>query len=256
MAAKFFEAVSRFLLRKADEVIVLGRCMQGRILAKGIELHKVTVIPNWADGRQIRPLEGDSNPFRTQHELAGKFVVLYSGNMGRAHDFTAIFAAMQRLADRKEIVFVFIGSGARRAELEAFLAKNPEVNAKVLDYVPRDQLQFSMAAANIAIVAVADGLEGLVVPSKLYGIMASGRPPLYLGPPSSEAALTIKEHACGWVIENHDVEGFVNAILGAYGDRSGAEQMGKRARQAFELEFDRPLAAQKYYGSIRRVTKV
>jgi colanic acid biosynthesis glycosyl transferase WcaI len=113
-----------------------------------------------------------------------------------------------------------------------------------------------MGAADVSIVAVADGLEGLVVPSKLYGIMASGRPALYVGPVASEAARTITAYGCGFVVSNSDADGFTQAILSAQRDAATAQAMGAAARRAFEKEFDRPVATGRYFALLTALTKV
>lgn len=251
--AKLLDGIALFLLRRADAIIALGSCMQERLEAKGIARARIAVIPNWADGTEIVPLPREQNPFRTKHGLDGKTVVLYSGNMGRAHDFTAIFQAMEHLAPEKDIVFLFIGGGPKRAELETFLRGHPEVNAKLLDYVPREDLKLSMGAADISIVAVADGLEGLVVPSKLYGIMASGRPALYIGPAASEAARTIQVHGCGFVVGNRAPESLVAAIRLVRNDPEAAAALGTSSRRAFGEFFDRKIATSRYLAVLDRV---
>jgi len=251
--AKVLDGIAHFLLQRADAIIALGRCMQERLAAKGIARQRIEVIPNWADGTEIVPLPREQNPFRAKHGLDGKTVVLYSGNMGRAHDFTAIWQAMQQLAPEKDIVFLFIGSGPKRAELERFLRGHPDVNAKLLDYVPREDLKLSMGAADISFVAVADGLEGLVVPSKLYGIMASGRPALYIGPATSEAARVIQAHECGFVVGNRDTEALVAAILKVRNDPEAAAALGTSARRAFGEYFDRKIATARYLAVLTRV---
>ncbi len=256
LAGRMLDAIALFLLQRADAVIALGSCMQERLLAKGVAAEKVHVIPNWADGEQIVPIPRAGNPFRAAHGLEDKFVVLYSGNMGRAHDFTPILASIEQLAAEKDIVFLFIGGGPKQAELKSFLETHPAVNVRILDYVPREDLRQSMGAADLSIVAVADGLEGLVVPSKLYGIMASGRPALYVGPAASEAARTITAHQCGFVVSNADVDGFTQAILTARSDAEAAQAMGVAARRVFEQEFDRRVATRRYFQLLTAVTKV
>lgn len=256
LGGRVLDAVALFLLRRADVVIALGRCMQERLVAKGVSAAKIQVIPNWADGAQIVPIPREGNPFRAAHDLQDKFIVLYSGNMGRAHDFTVILKSMEQLANHKDIVFVFIGGGPKRTELKNFLEAHPAANARILEYVPREELRHSMGAADLSIVAVADGLEGLVVPSKLYGIMASGRPALYVGPAGSEAAHTIVAQQCGFVVSNSDPDGFSRAILSARNDSAASAAMGAAARQAFEREFDRPVATRRYFHLLNAVTKV
>ncbi|MEO5936001.1 MAG: glycosyltransferase family 4 protein [Terriglobales bacterium] len=256
LAGRLLDAIALFLLQRADAVIALGACMQERLLAKGLAPEKIHVIPNWADGTQIVPIPGIGNPFRATHGLEGKFVVLYSGNMGRAHDFTAILKSMEQLQAEKDIVFVFIGAGPKKVELEDFVKTHADANVRILDYVPREELKLSMGAADLSIVAVADGLEGLVVPSKLYGIMASGRPALYVGPSSSEAARTITAHRCGFVVSNADADGFTQSVLRAKADVHSLQAMGIAARQAFDQKFDRPVATRRYFDLLTAVTKV
>lgn len=256
LAGKMLNGIAEFLLHRADAVIALGSCMQDRLLAKGVAAEKINVIPNWADGTEIVPIGREGNPFRAAHQLEGKFIVLYSGNMGRAHDFTAILESIEALVHEKEILFVFIGSGPKKSEIEGFGRSHPEANIRILDYVPREELRLSMGAADLSIVAVADGLEGLVVPSKLYGIMASGRPALYVGPASSEAAKTILAYDCGFVVGNKDTEGFTRAVLTARNDQARSLAMGRSARAAFERVFERRVATGRYFQVLYRVTKV
>lgn len=256
LAGRLLDAIALFLLHRADSVVALGACMQERLLAKGVAAERVHVIPNWADGTQIVPIPRAGNPFRAAHGLEGKFIVLYSGNMGRAHDFAAILKSMEQLQTEKDIVFVFIGAGPKRADLEDFVKTHPDANVRILDYVAREELKLSMGAADLSIVAVADGLEGLVVPSKLYGIMASGRPALYVGPASSEAARTITAQGCGFVVGNADGSGFTAAILTARRDTDAAQAMGAKARVAFDQKFDRRVATRRYFDLLTAVTKV
>lgn len=253
LGARVLDSISGFLLRKADAIIALGSCMKRRLVEKGVAAERITVIANWADGQQIRPIRPEANPLRAAQGLEGKFVVLYSGNMGRAHEFEAIFAAMVALAPEKQIVFLFVGGGPKRREVEEFARLHPEVNLRVADYVPRAELGLSMGLADLSLLSVAEGLEGLVVPSKLYGIMASGRPALYLGPPSSEAAETIEKHGCGFVIPNGDAAGVTQAILRAFREPAETSRMGEAARAAFERHFDRPLAAAQYLSVLQGV---
>jgi len=250
------EAVATFLLKRADAVIVLGECMRERLAQKGIRNETMHVVPNWADGNQIIPVPHERNPFRAAHGLEGKFVVLYSGNMGRAHDFTAIFRGIKALASEKDLVFVFIGEGPKKAELEAFAKAEPDVNVRIMGYVPREELKLSMSAADLSVVAVADGLEGLVVPSKLYGVMASGRPVLYVGPVASEAARTVTATACGFVVGNSDPSALTDAILAVRNEPALRARMGAAAREAFIARFDRPLATRRYFEILQSVTKV
>jgi colanic acid biosynthesis glycosyl transferase WcaI len=239
--------LARFIFRHVDAVIVLGECMRKRLLALGVDHTRLHVIQNWASSTEIRAIDRNGNPFVREQGLNGSFTVLYSGNMGQAHDFRSIRAALKEFASDAGIQWVFIGSGPKRQELEQFLRENKIPNARVLDYQPREALSYSLGCADISIVSLVGRLEGLVVPSKLYGVMASGRPVLYVGPTSGEAARTILENDCGFICDNADTDAFIAAIRTARSDPAASEQMGRRARAAFEATFDRPILTRRYF---------
>jgi len=229
-----FEAASRWTLRRADAVVVLGEAMADRVCAKGVDPARVHLIPNWADGESIRPMPHGTNPFRRAHGLDGKRVVLYSGNMGRAHDLATVLAAAERLRDRPDLVFLFVGEGAKRPEAAAAARRLPAV--RLLPYQPREALASSLSAGDVHLVTQEPFTVGLVEPSKLYGVMAAGRPVLYVGPPETEAAATVRREAIGEVVSNGDVDGAVDALCRLLED---AEETGGRARAAFEREYGR-----------------
>jgi glycosyltransferase involved in cell wall biosynthesis len=235
LAARGFERLSRFALRRADAVVVLGDAMSSKVQAKGVPLARIHVIPNWADGKAVRPVSHESSSFRRQHGLDGRTVVLYSGNMGRGHDMRTILDAARLLCQVPNLVFAFIGDGARRGEVEAACGDLP--NVRLFPYQPREQLHDSLSAGDIHVVSQEPATLGLIEPSKLYGVLAAGRPMLYIGPPESEAARTVLEEGIGEVVAPGDAAGAARAIV-ALATRSQA--LGARARATFELVYDRP----------------
>ncbi|MFG0306598.1 MAG: glycosyltransferase family 4 protein [Phycisphaerales bacterium JB040] len=246
---RFFDRLNRRILRKSDAVVVLGRCMQQLVLDKGADPGRVKLIPVWADTSGIAPVEHDENPFRAELGLPDNaVVVMYSGNWGIAHDAETICAAMKSVAESPPrdgsgneipVRFVFIGGGKRRPEVEAFIEEHAlGEHARYLDYLPRDQIRYSLGAADVHLITVREGLEGLIVPSKLFGIMAAGRPSLYLGSPESEIARILCETESGLVFAEGDAEPLADAIRDLARDPERRRSMGERARASLLGTYD------------------
>jgi colanic acid biosynthesis glycosyl transferase WcaI len=234
LATRAFAAASRWTLRRADAVIVLGDAMGDRVRAKGVAPERVHVVPNWADEQAIRPVPHRENAFRRAHGLDGKRVVLYSGNMGRAHDVATVLEAARQLRDHTDLVFLFIGDGAKRLEVEAAARDLPSV--RLLPYQPREILAESLSAGDVHLVTQEPFTVGLIEPSKLYGVMAAGRPVLYVGPPETEAAATVRRESIGEVVVNGDPGGVVRALGRLLADPL---EMGARSRRSFQERYDR-----------------
>lgn len=237
LAARLAGHVAKVIYRESDTVVALGPFMRQRILDYGVRPEQVRVIHNWADGRRIRPVPHEQNDFRTEIGLARQFVVMYSGNMGLGHRFDTVLHAAQALRERSHIRFVFIGEGPRRKEIVDRVEDSGLSNALLLPYQPRHDLARSLSAADVHLVSLRDDMQGLVVPSKIYGILAAGRPSILIGGDENEIAAIIQEHGCGSVVHEGDVRALTEAIL-ALADSSGRRQaMGRRARRAFEEHY-------------------
>lgn len=255
LSTRIFDFLSCFTLRRADRIIVLGDCMRERILQKvGDEIEsRLDVIHNWADGARIRPLEeGAPNSFTEAHNLVGEFVVLFSGNLGRVNDFSTILDAARLLRHRLDIRFLFIGDGAKACEIKDFIHEHQLENVRLLPYQPQDLLRFSLAAGRIHLVTLAEGLAGLSVPSKAYGILAAGRPLLFIGDPKSDTARLIRESGCGAAVAAGESERLAAIIMEWEADRDRLEMMGRKARELFEHRFDRTHAVGAYLESFRK----
>jgi len=237
---RLFEWINRRLLRRSDAVVVLGRCMRTRVLDKGVDPALVRLIPVWpVDAAGIEPVEPGANRVRAEWGIANDtVVVMYSGNLGLAHEAGTICRAMERLKDDPRIRFEFIGGGNRRAEVEAFIHKRGLANARYHDYQPVDRLSESLGAGDVHLISVRQGLEGLIVPSKLYGIMAAARPILYIGSPESEVALMVRESGCGALIGEGDDEELARQIRRLADDPNTRRAMGVRGREALVGKYD------------------
>jgi glycosyltransferase involved in cell wall biosynthesis len=243
LAARAMSAVSRAVFRRADAVVALGDEMRARCIAAGAAPGRAYVIPNWADGTQVRPVPHDRNPLRSEFVGAARFVAMYSGNMGRVHDLETLLEAARLLRDRREIAFVFAGDGAKRALVEAVARGLP--NVRLAPYQPRGRLSESLSAADVHLVTLAPEIVGLAEPSKLYGIMAAGRPALFVGPAVAEVARTIERESCGACFANGDARGLADAVVALAADPGERREMGKRARRALETRYDRSVATQR-----------
>jgi glycosyltransferase involved in cell wall biosynthesis len=246
---------SRFALRHSEQIIVIGRCTQERLLAEGFPQEQITVIPNWADEHVTYPIGHADNPLRQKFGLNDAFVVLYSGNMGTVHDFDDILQVAKNLAHLADLRFVFIGDGRRKAEIEAFKAGHQLDNIVLLPYQPVEELSYSLSMGNVHFVSLRQGFEGLAVPSKTYGAFAVARPVIYHGAANGEIARTIDEHQIGFVVEPGHVEQLQDAICFYYQNRDEAQTAGLRAYECSQNELSREQAMFAYQSAIESILK-
>lgn len=233
-------------LRTAAVNVVLGERMKAVVTERVGSLSRVEVVENWADGAVIRPLAADGNALRRQWGLDGRFVVGYSGNLGRAHEFDTILGAAELLRGEPDIVFLFIGGGRQKAWVEGEAARKGLGNVVFQPYQPREMLAASLSTADAHLVTLQAGLEGLIVPSKFYGVAAAGRPTIFIGEPDGEIARHVSREACGMAVRTGDASGLASAIRALRGNPAEAAAMGGRARSAFERRWDRPHAMERW----------
>ncbi|MGV3773292.1 MAG: glycosyltransferase family 4 protein [Verrucomicrobiales bacterium] len=243
--ARILRFSSTWAMKRYNRVIAVGRCMRDRLIRRGVAPDKIVVIPNWAQEgmEQGTRLATQIEDFRKAHGLSGKFVAMYSGNFGLAHDFTAVVQAAPRLAkEAPHLQFVFVGGGPRYAWLQEQLRGLP--NVQFLPFQPKETLQVSLGAADVHLASMRDDLNGLVVPSKIYGILAAGRPCLFLGPGMSEAGLFIQENHCGAAIAPQDGEALIQTMKHYMGNQERCKTEGANALKAIKLiEFSGSLTA-------------
>ena len=223
--------VADFSRKRADGIIALGDDMKARLVARGIPEHKILVAENWADGCEIVPA-----PFRD-----GPLVVHYSGTFGLAHEEQTITEAMRQLRDDGRFRFVFAGGGARRERLEEFCRAKRMARVEFRPYARRSDLSRSLAEGHVGLVTQIPETVGAVVPSKVYGIMAAGRPVLYIGPRQATPARIIQQYGCGWRVEPGDAAGFVQLLRHLEQNRHLLRDAGLRARNVFEKQYDKPI---------------
>lgn len=198
LLAQALRGLSTWALRRCDRIVAVGHCMKARLTERGVSSEVIEVIPNWG---QISC--ADPGSFRREHGLEYRFVVMYSGNLGLAHPFEAMLDAAERLQPAlPRMEFVLVGDGPRLPWVREEVARRQLSHVRFLPFQPREKLGQSLAAADIHLASMKQNLCGLVVPSKVYGVLAAGRPCVFLGPEASEPAQFILEHGCGSVLEN------------------------------------------------------
>jgi len=222
-------ALADFSRKRADGVIALDDDMKHRLLARGIPEEIIFVVENWADGEVMKPA-----PFNP-----GALVVQYSGSLGLAHDEHTILEVMRQLRNNRRFRFMFVGGGAKRRQVEQRCESEGIANVEFRDYARASELCSSLAVGHLGLVTQLPETLGAVVPSKTYGIMAAGRPVLYVGPRESTIARMLERYECGWQINPGDAPAMIRLLEQLDRDRDLLRTAGANARSAFERHYDK-----------------
>jgi glycosyltransferase involved in cell wall biosynthesis len=241
--------------RKADRVVALGPYMADRIRAKGVPEDRIGVIPVWSRADEIQTATSRDNPLRETLGQGRRFVAMYSGNMGLAHTFDAFLAAARATAHLDQITWLFVGGGPRRAEVEAAIATGDVPNLRLIDSVPRESLSNLLTLADVHLISMRPEMVGIVVPSKLYGAMASGRPALFVGPRHCEAADLVRESGCGIALRENDAEGVAAAVELMAADPEEARRLGLAGRAAFLAGYEREACCAEWVQLVQVLTE-
>ncbi len=253
-AAALLERVARASLQNCDQVVALGECMAGVLKAKGVPEDRLAVAPPWADGRRLQPLDHADNEFRRELGIPGEdLVVMYSGNMGQGHRFETMLEAARSLAPDPGVHFAFIGDGARRQQIDAFRTSHQLKNILMLPSQPRERLRQILAAGDVHLVSLDARVQGLIVPSKLAGILAVGRPVIFLGSEQNSVAAAIHRGRCGCVIPEGEAGKLVSAIRDLGNSPEYRKRLGHSGRKLFEREFDRAVVVPRIISKIEGV---
>lgn len=252
------KSLSKYITSKMDRVVVVGEYMEKKIreeIIRDCKTDHIVTIHNWADGKKIKVFEnnGSNNYLKQKWGLVGKFVVLYSGNIGYLHEFDTIISAAESIYKKKynDICFVFIGEGVKKEYLKNEVKARGLNNFLFLPYQPRDNLTYSLGLADVSLVTLEKGFEGMVVPSKIYGILASGRPVIAIVGKDSEITHIIREAKCGKIIQIGDSQYLEDSIVGYYDDDKKSIEDGWNGRRYFEKYFDRAISTGKYIALIK-----
>jgi colanic acid biosynthesis glycosyl transferase WcaI len=236
---------NRFLLKRADRVVALGNSMRNKLIKeKGVGEDKISLIPDWADTGNIRPLPKD-NPFSRTNRIMDNFVVMYAGNIGASSGLAILVEAANLLKDYKDILFVFIGEGIMKNKLMELARLYKLENTKFFPYQPRSILAQVFSSADIFVIALKKDLSGYSVPSKIYSIMASGRPYVASVAEDCEVSQMTAEFDSGVIAKPQDSRALADKILFLYVNKEARVKLGENARKA-AVFFDREKQVNNY----------
>jgi colanic acid biosynthesis glycosyl transferase WcaI len=226
LSTRAFHFLNRKTLKHATRIVALDRFMADRLAAKTECRDRLTVLPPWPLDRYLDPVPHDGNPFRRKHDLTDKFVVMYSGNMGATSNVQGLVEVARRLVEEEDIVFLLVGGGVGMEEVRGLLEQAPLPNLVTLPYQPLDELCYSLSAADLHVVTMADAVVGINHPCKVYGAMAVERPVLFLGPNQSHIGDLLGQWELGWRAPIDDLERITETVLMARD--AGAEERRRR----------------------------
>ena len=239
----------------AGKLVTIGRDMTGYLEQSGLPSNKIAYIPNWAGVEAPAMLTRESNSLRKEWGYQeSDFLVVYSGNMGVSHHFADLLDSVLEFKDHESIKFVFIGEGARKKEVVEFQEQHNLSNVRIMGYQPMDRLVESLSAADIHFISLDDGFGGMVVPSKVFGVLSVGRPIVFQGSVDSEISKMLADHDCGVQVEIGDQTGVTNAIRNYADDRDRTQQHSQQAWNAYVDEYSSSVGINRYVDLIAELS--
>ena len=224
--------------QRAEKIVVVSDDMRIWLKHHGVDDSKVTVIHNWVDTSAVYPVK-TQNSFRKAQLLEGKFVVMYSGNVGQTQRFDMVLDAAEQLQKDESIVFMIVGGGAKLASVERQVTERGLSNVRFLPYQPKSELAISLSAADVQLVLLDHRMTKLMMPSKLYSALASGTPIVGIGDQDSHLARIVVDEGCGWFFAESDSEMLVQTLRSASLAPEEVTAKGVAARQLAVEKFSR-----------------
>ena len=248
LAIRVFEALERFAYYSADAISVITDGFTKNLLKKGVASEKMTCIPNWVDVNEISPLAKNDNPFRQAHQLDGKFVVMYSGNIALTQGLMTVIHAAKALTRIPDIVFVIVGEKKAIAVLEEACQKLGATNVKLLEFQPRETLPQMLAAADVGLIVQKANVVSFNMPSKTQVLLASGRAIIASVPTTGTAAEAVRQSGGGIIVPPEEPRTLANAILDLYENPQKTELLGRQGRQHALEQYSFEEAINRYEG--------
>ncbi len=245
LMAKFMEKVNELVFDHADQIVVLGKDVKRLLIDKGLAPNKVHIITNWADKRMIdKSLNID---FKRDWNIDHKFIILYTGNIGLFHNLEYTIHSMAKINQLfEDVCLVFVGEGGQKKELQKIVKKMNINNVAFFTYQNTDEYGELLRTADLLLVSLAKGLEGISVPSKTYSYLAAGRPILAVMSKDTEIGSLIEETKAGIRVDPDDRSAFVKAVEKMYCDKKLRCECGRNARKIFEENYERKFVTSKF----------
>ena len=246
-------------LQKTSGIIAISESMKSNIENKLVKYNfktqkDITVIHNWADAEFIKPIDNDENTFIKENSLGGKFIIQYSGNIGASYELEVLVEAARSITD-SDVLFLFIGDGVKKKKLSAMAENYSLKNVMFLPYQKRTMLPHSLTAASVSIITYEKEMEGLLMPSKLYTTLASGKPVISFCTEDSEVGKIICHASCGFSINPDNVKELLEKISFLRNNPEERDRMGKNARKYFEENFTLEHSLEKYINVIKKLNR-
>lgn len=246
IATRILSRLRNHSLRASAALVAIGDRMKARLETLGIEAHKIKVIPNWTDDHELRPLGGTSD-LRREWDIPDDVVIVgYSGNLGRAHEAETLMGAARELRERRNFLFLFVGGGHENELLKKRAERENLHNIRFEPYQPRSRLLETLSVPDVHWLSLRPAFEGLIVPSKFYGIAAAARPVIAIVDPGGELACVVRQHSCGRTVAPGDVAGLVDCLVELGASPQLRKELGENARRAVDEEFSRQRALGKW----------
>ena len=239
LPSRALRMAARAIYREADAVISLGSCMTERLRRAGADPSRIMTVHNWVPGECVRPMPPGTGWLAGRAPVDGRFVVMYSGNMGMGHEFETILDAAASLRDDDSVQFLFVGEGKRQPQVAAESARRALGNVHLMAPVPLADLSALLGSADVHLLSMRPGLEGMMVPSKVYGILAAARPAVMVGSTENEAARVLRESGAGYTVPAGRADVVCSAIRRLMSEPGLAARMGWAGRRYYEAHLGR-----------------
>ncbi len=249
---RLLEVLEKFIYARAASVVTISERFLRKLIDKGVAPSKLLVIPNFVDTEGLQP--GDRrNDFSARHQLDGRFVVLYAGNIGLTQGFETVLAAARQLEPFEDIVFVIVGDGARRSWLENELARALQRNVLLLPYQAKSVVALMYASSNVCLVPLKRGTAQDTFPSKIYTAMAAGRAVVAAADAESETTHLVQSAGCGWAVPPDDPEALAAVLRDARLRPAEADARGRCGREYVAAHNSRNAVLEQYDRLVRRL---
>ncbi len=240
------EMLEKFAYWRADQLSVIATGFIETLEQKGVPSKKISYIPNWVDTDFIRPLPKENNPFRKEHQLEDKFVILYSGNIALTQGLETVIQAAAKLKHIPEIAFVIVGEERALGHLQEYCNTCDATNVCLLPFQPREKLPEMLSAADIGLVIQKSHVTVFNLPSKIPVLLASGCAVVGSVPDTGTAKEAIVKSGAGVVVPPEDAEALANSLLALYHDPEQVKRLGERGRKYAEEFFSFEQALKQY----------
>ena len=251
-AVAALKKIERFMYNRAAHITVIAPSFRRSLVAQGIPADKISVIPNFVDGDFIRPLARE-NDFSGAHDLNDRFVVTHSGNVGYPCDLETLLDTALVLASQEDILFLIVGDGVAKPDVERKAQELGLANVRFLPFQPVDSLPWLRASSDVQVSLYQRGSARYSMPSKIYEIMASGRPLLASAEANSDVANLVEDTQCGLCVEPERPLHLAGAILRLYHDARLREAMGRCGRKHAEENYSKQSVVARYHELLQRV---